>query len=251
MGCLCCKPKRTSYNQLASYKDDPFCIAEGLSDYSSKDEETMVLARKLALECVKTSHCTICLETNVADKEVYDEWMSPYLEPVQLLNAPDGVFGSLCACDPGKLLTHLACLAQQFDHMTTDTNARRTCGFCDQPWIIIQTTNPGAVVRLDLLKERVAHIPAWKWDDIPAGRHRVRVLAGTGVASTPINLDIDLPDAYETVQVEVFDQFARRIDPTKLLSRKNIAQKFSRQSVGRFITWKELRVILDDLEALV
>ncbi|MBB18734.1 MAG: hypothetical protein CMP20_04600 [Rickettsiales bacterium] len=215
---------------------------------SSEETQRRLLPYTEALEAIETNRCIICLETNIADKNVYDEWTDEQTDE-KLLEAPDGVFGSLCHCDPQKTLCHLACLRNHMISLSGDPSLRRTCGFCDHPWSLIRTRQPGMSIALDLVDQKVEHTPAWRWKDIPAGKYWVRVQAGPGVYSFPNDIDIDLPDAYTAVQVEIFDENTRRVNVRKSLARLPVARNFTNQGVGQFISWEDLRTILDVLEA--
>jgi len=104
-------------------------------------------------------------------------------------------------------------------------------------------------IALELLEQRNPNTPAWKWKDIPAGDYWVRIQAGPGAASLPEDLDIDLPDAYTAVQVELFDQFGRRVNAQQILSKLSVRRSFTSQGVGKFISWQDLRSVLNFLES--
>jgi hypothetical protein len=260
MGLCCGKPDKGSSNaetpllpcdelweqeadrdqQTLSFFDDLHPLAE--------ESTRRVLPYAEALETIESNRCILCLFSNIADENVYVEWTDEQTDE-NLLKAPDGVFGSLCHCDPQKTLCHLACLRRHMASLSSDPSLRRTCGICNKPWSLIRTKHPGKNISLVLSEEKVDSTPAWRWNDIRAGEYWVRVQAGPGVASTPEHTDMDLPDAYTSVQVEIFDQNARRVNVRKSLGRLPMTRSFTRAGVGQFISWEDLRIILNFLEA--
>jgi hypothetical protein len=163
----------------------------------------------------------------------------------QALQAPDGVYGSVCACDPKQTPRHLACLLREINVLKEDPKRRRTCGFCNQPWAVIKTVKPD--VPLELLEERDETLPDWRWKDIKAGNYWVRIQAGPNVASEPRDVDSDMPDAYTTVQVQLFTDNGTVVNVRKTFRSRSWSRAFNKQGMGKRVKWSIVRTMLDDL----
>lgn len=237
MGSLCCKPKKQNRN---AYKK--------LEPYQSNDQLVEhVLSRSEAQQLIEQgAFCNYCHDDELADSDVYDEWQEKHLCASKVLQAPEGIYGSICACDPKKSLRHLACLRRELNVLAEDSKRRRTCGFCNEPWAVIKTIRPA--VALELREERDDALPAWRWEDISAGNYWVRVQAGPSVASEPEDVDSDLPDAYTRVQIEIFSHSATLVNAKKQFATRWWARKFNALGTGKRLKWSTVRSIIEDLE---
>ena len=237
MGSGCCKQKRQTRGAYAK-----------LRPYESNDMLQEHVAERTVVEpLIEDQHCLICLETTLADTDTYAEWEHKGLTATQALEAPDGIYGTVCACDPTKSLRHLACLKRQLDSLATDPDRRRTCGLCNTQWVVIKTAHPKVPLELIDAEDRDAELPAWRWKDIQAGNYWVRIQA---VASEPSRIDSDLPDAYSSVQVEIYSPSAGAIDPNLAFSSVWWSRVFNHQGIGERVKWSTVRLLLRDLERI-
>ena len=233
----CCVSKTSAYQRpLLPYTDNA----------SVTDDQSYMPMRILSIEDAHSTNleCYICFNTTEDyllwtkkssstkgyEKKMKElrEWRTGEYDIWRWGDVPMGIFGSICECEPIRSAAgdenqdigqHIACVRIS---ILTNTKVRTNCAHCGETWRM------QVHLRAYAEKTGTERNEVWRWVDIIPRQKRKRVCArygsieinarfmisvetGIGAASSPANIDEDLPECYLNVQVRIYDRHTRRL----------------------------------------